>query len=68
MWPDIPGAMIPRLKWVIDYHTGAFKRLREGGYEVRKDEQRIQQGRRIPYFRRMKGPQYGAWRPRGVEL
>ena len=23
----------PRLKWVIDYHTGAFKRLREGGYE-----------------------------------
>lgn len=23
----------PRLKWVIDYHTGAFKRLRQGGYE-----------------------------------
>lgn len=33
MWPDIPGADDPRLKWVIDYHTGAFKRLREGGYE-----------------------------------
>lgn len=32
MWPDIPGANDPRLKWVIDYHTGAFKRLREGGY------------------------------------
>jgi len=31
MWPDIPGANDPRLKWVIDYHTGAFKRLREGG-------------------------------------
>ena len=28
-----PGADDPRLKWVIDYHTGAFKRLREGGYE-----------------------------------
>lgn len=33
MWPDIPGADDPRLKWVIDYHTGAFKRLREGNYE-----------------------------------
>ena len=33
MWPDIPGADDPRLKWVIDYHTGTFKRLREGGYE-----------------------------------
>ena len=33
MWPDIPGADDPRLKWVIDYHTGAFNRLREGGYE-----------------------------------
>ena len=33
MWPDIPGANDPRLKWVIDYHTGAFKRLRQGGYE-----------------------------------
>lgn len=33
MWPDIPGANDPRLKWVIDYHTGAFKRLREGGYD-----------------------------------
>lgn len=33
MWPDIPGENDPRLKWVIDYHTGAFKRLRQGGYE-----------------------------------
>ncbi len=33
MWPDIPGADDPRLKWVIDYHTQAFKRLREGGYQ-----------------------------------
>ncbi|HOV84352.1 MAG TPA: Tat pathway signal sequence [Paludibacteraceae bacterium] len=33
MWPDIPGANDPRLKWVIDYHTGAFKRLREGGWD-----------------------------------
>lgn len=33
MWPDIPGASDPRLKWVIDYHTGAFKRLRSGNYE-----------------------------------
>ena len=33
MWPDIPGANDPRLKWVIDYHTGAFKRLRQGGYD-----------------------------------
>ena len=34
MWPDIPGADDPRLKWVIDYHTGAFKRLREGGLSL----------------------------------
>ena len=33
MWPDIPGADDPRLAWVIDYHTEAFKRLRAGGYE-----------------------------------
>ncbi len=33
MWPDIPGANDPRLNWVIDYHTDAFKRLRQGGYE-----------------------------------
>lgn len=33
MWPDIPGKDDPRLSWVIDYHIGAFKRLREGGYE-----------------------------------
>ena len=33
MWPDIPGANDPRLKWVIDYHIGAFERLRKGGYE-----------------------------------
>ena len=33
MWPDIPGANDSRLKWVIDYHTGAFKRLHDGGYD-----------------------------------
>ena len=33
MWPDIPGKNDPRLEWVIDYHTKAFKRLREGGWE-----------------------------------
>ncbi len=33
LWPDIPGANDPRLAWVIDYHTDAFRRLREGGYE-----------------------------------
>lgn len=33
LWPDIPGRDDKRLSWVIDYHTGAFKRLREGGYE-----------------------------------
>lgn len=33
LWPDIPGAGDPRLEWVIGYHTDAFKRLREGGYE-----------------------------------
>lgn len=33
MWPDIPGKNDPRLGWVIDYHTGAFKRLREGGWD-----------------------------------
>lgn len=32
MWPDIPGADDPRLNWVIGYHTSAFKRLREGGW------------------------------------
>lgn len=32
MWPDIPGKNDPRLSWVIDYHTDAFKRLRAGGY------------------------------------
>ena len=33
MWPDIPGKNDPRLSWVIDYHTDAFKRLRAGGYQ-----------------------------------
>ncbi len=33
LWPDIPGANDERLAWVIDYHTDAFRRLREGGYE-----------------------------------
>ncbi len=33
MWPDIPGRDDARLAWVIDYHTGAFERLRQGGWE-----------------------------------
>ncbi|MBQ9892128.1 MAG: Tat pathway signal sequence [Bacteroidales bacterium] len=33
MWPDIPGRDDPRLSWVIDYHTDAFRRLREGNYD-----------------------------------
>lgn len=34
MWPDIKEAgKEERLRWVIDYHTDAFKRLRKGGYE-----------------------------------
>ncbi len=33
MWPDIPGKNDPRLSWVIDYHTEAFRRLRKGGYD-----------------------------------
>lgn len=33
MWPDIPGRDDARLSWVIDYHTGAFERLRKGGWE-----------------------------------
>ncbi len=32
LWPDIPGANDERLKWVIDYHTGAFARLRKEGW------------------------------------
>jgi hypothetical protein len=33
MWPDIPRLSDPSLKWVFDYHTNAFKRLRNGGYD-----------------------------------
>lgn len=34
MWPDIDLLENdPRLKWVIGYHTDAFKRLRAGGYD-----------------------------------
>ena len=34
MWPDINLLnREPRLKWVIGYHTDAFRRLRRGGYE-----------------------------------
>lgn len=34
MWPDIELLNSePRLKWVIGYHTDAFKRLRQGGYD-----------------------------------
>ena len=32
-WPDIPGKDDARLSWVIDYHTSAFKRLRETGWK-----------------------------------
>ncbi len=32
LWPDIPGENEPGLGWVIAYHTGAFVRLRQGGY------------------------------------
>lgn len=34
MWPDIPGRDDPRLAWVIDYHTSAFKRLRAGKWDA----------------------------------
>ena len=37
MWPDIPGKNDPRLSWVIDYHTDAFRRLRKGGYQKYQD-------------------------------
>lgn len=40
MWPDIPGANDPRLNWVIDYHTQAFKRLRAGGWEKYVEQMR----------------------------
>ncbi len=34
MWPDINLLnKEPRLKWVIGYHTDAFKRLRNGNYD-----------------------------------
>ncbi len=34
MWPDIELLRNePRLEWVIGYHTDAFRRLRQGGYE-----------------------------------
>ena len=33
LWPDIPPKDDPRLGWVLDYHTSAFKRLRQGGWE-----------------------------------
>lgn len=33
MWPDIPGKDDPNLQWVIDYHVGAFERLRAGKYD-----------------------------------
>ncbi len=32
LWPDIPGRDDPELAWVIDYHTGAFERLRKTGW------------------------------------
>lgn len=38
LWPDIEEAADERLDWVIGYHTAAFKKLRQGGWEkyVRK--------------------------------
>lgn len=33
MWEDIPGRDDERLQWVVDYHTGAFDRLRAGGWD-----------------------------------
>lgn len=33
MWEDIPGRDDPRLQWVVDYHTKAFKALREGKWD-----------------------------------
>ena len=33
MWEDIPGRDDPRLQWVIDYHTKAFKKLRAGKWD-----------------------------------
>lgn len=38
LWPDIPGRDDPRLSWVIDYHTGAFEKLRKGGWEIYKQQ------------------------------
>lgn len=37
LWPDIPGRNDERLSWVIDYHTGAFDRLRQGGWQKYAD-------------------------------
>lgn len=33
MWEDIPGRNDERLQWVVDYHVGAFERLRAGGWD-----------------------------------
>lgn len=51
MWPDIPGKNDPRLTWVIDYHVGAFKRLREGGYEkyLKMTEEYNQEGKFLTF-------------------
>lgn len=51
MWPDIPGKNDPRLAWVIDYHVGAFKRLREGGYEkyLKMTEEYNQEGKFLTF-------------------
>ncbi|HUU28444.1 MAG TPA: Tat pathway signal sequence [archaeon] len=34
LWPDIPGKDDPRLAWVIDYHVGAFERIRKNWTHV----------------------------------
>lgn len=34
LWPDIPGKEEQRPAWVIDYHVGAFERVRENWSEI----------------------------------
>lgn len=51
MWPDIPGRNDPRLKWVIEYHESAFKKLREGRYDeyLRMTEEYNEDGKFITF-------------------
>lgn len=52
MWPDIPGRDDPRLSWVIDYHTDAFRRLRSGNYDkyVRMTKEYNDEGRFLTFI------------------